>query len=175
MKRFVGQEVNAPLHSILQLILQMGQIQKAPPALKFHQQIHVAFISHLSSDYGPKKGGPLYAILAQYIDYLFPQGLYLLARGHPLWRQWDSRHFILSRGQLVFSRIKLAHLPILARGAPLPFAGSPHIPVRQVFRGRDPLVRLRQTACVWIAQHLGLGLDVGTILAGWNLIFILYF
>ena len=56
----------------------------APSALRFHQQIHVALLGHLYFDDGPEKGGSFHAIPAQYIDYLFSHGLYLLAHGHLL-------------------------------------------------------------------------------------------
>ena len=50
-------------------------------------------ISHFTSNDGPEKRCPSYVISAQDVDYLFTNGLHLVAHAFPLSRDWEVMAF----------------------------------------------------------------------------------
>jgi len=79
MKGFVGREGHPPVHGVLQLVLEVGKIEKAPSSLELDQDVDVALLVHLAADDGAEEGRSFDLVLSQDLDYSVPHGLHLIA------------------------------------------------------------------------------------------------
>lgn len=82
MKRLVGENVHPPVHGVLQLVFEVGEIEEALSPLKLDQDVDVALLVYLAADDGAEEGRSFDPVLSQDLDYCVTHGLHLI--GHEI-------------------------------------------------------------------------------------------